>query len=56
MSSYKTVKWFKEGDRIPQGARLIQTKEETEFKRPPEGGDMKPITHSLFLYEYDVEE
>lgn len=50
----KTVKWFKEGERIPADARLIDTMVETERYQPSCGGYATRRVTS-FLYEYEVE-
>lgn len=52
---YKTCKWFREGDKVPFDAKLIDTRTIREKVRPSEGG-FKWIYFMEFLYEYSVGE
>lgn len=51
----KTVKWFKEGDKIPSNGKLVKTEERWTTERPPEGGYIYNVKNTWFLYEIEFE-
>ena len=50
----KTVKWFKEGDKIPSNGKLIKTEDRARRYQPPTGG-YATVKESWFLYEVEYE-
>lgn len=53
----KTVKWFKENEKIPSNAKLLEYKTITERYIPSEGGySTREVTYFLYEIEFELNE